>query len=145
MPSTLRIDISVKVKGSAMKIGELASRTGVSTRMLRHYEAQGLLAPGREANAYRTYDDADAERAVRVAGLVRAGVPTRLVKVLLDLENVPDDELVAACPRSVAELLHTELEGLDERIACLSRSRATLCSFLERAQAAAAELEPAPA
>jgi DNA-binding transcriptional MerR regulator len=127
-----------------MKIGELASRTGVSTRMLRHYEAQGLLAPGREANAYRSYDEADVERATRVAGLVRAGVPTRLVKVLLDLEGVPDDELVAACPRSVADMLLDELRGLDDRIACLSRSRATLCDFLSRAQHAAAELEAQP-
>lgn len=141
MPPTLRIDISVKVKEVRVRIGELAARTGVSARMLRHYEAQGLLAPGRGENDYRRYDETHVERATRVAGLVRAGIPTRLVKVLLDLEDVPDDDLEAACPRSVAELLAAELHGLDERIACLTRSRATLHQFLARTEHAAAVLE----
>ncbi|TGS35810.1 MerR family DNA-binding transcriptional regulator, partial [Mesorhizobium sp. M8A.F.Ca.ET.182.01.1.1] len=30
-----------------MKIGELSRRTSVSIRMLRYYEAEGLLAPVR--------------------------------------------------------------------------------------------------
>ena len=38
-----------------MLIGELAERTGSSTRALRHYEDQGLLAPTRDTNGYRHY------------------------------------------------------------------------------------------
>jgi DNA-binding transcriptional MerR regulator len=45
----------MKVKGSDMLIGELSRRTGVGAHLLRYYEAQGLLEPGRGANGYREY------------------------------------------------------------------------------------------
>ncbi|MFC4554762.1 MerR family transcriptional regulator [Georgenia faecalis] len=120
-----------------MRIGELARRTGVSTRLLRYYEEQGLLAPGRSANTYRAYDEDDVARVERVAGLVRAGVPTRLIKVLLDLEETQASGRAAPCARSVAETLAAELAGLDERIACLTRSRRTLSDYLARTEHAA--------
>ncbi len=145
MSATLDFDIGVKVKrtGIVVKIGELSRRTGVSTRLLRYYEEQGLIAPARTTNTYRTYDDADVARVVQVVGLVRAGVPTRLTKVLLDLEETQADDLAAACPRQVAEMLAEELTGLDERIACLTRSRQTLNDYLQRTEHAAAILEGA--
>ncbi|WP_136519356.1 MerR family transcriptional regulator [Cellulomonas telluris] len=117
-----------------MRIGELARRTGVSTRLLRYYEEQGLLAPARSTNAYRTYGEEDVARVERVAGLVRAGVPTRLIKVLLDLEETQATDVAASCPRTVAEMLAAELAGLDERIACLTRSRRTLHDYLVRTE-----------
>ena len=45
-----------------MKIGDLAQRTGVSVRMLRFYEAQGLLSPARNAAGYRLYGEAERHR-----------------------------------------------------------------------------------
>lgn len=114
-----------------MKIGQLAARTQVAPRLIRYYEEQGLLAAERADNGYRQYSDADAERLTRVAGLVRAGIPTRLVKVLLDAEEAAA-QVDATCPRTVAALLATELEGLDDRIACLTRSRDTIREFLAR-------------
>jgi DNA-binding transcriptional MerR regulator len=126
-----------------VKIGELSRRTGVSTRLLRYYEEQGLIAPSRSANTYRTYDDDDVARVEQVVGLVRAGVPTRVAKVLLDLEETEAENLAESCPRQVAELLAEELTGLDERIACLTRSRRTLHDYLLRTEHAAAVLESA--
>ncbi|MFV2144577.1 MerR family transcriptional regulator [Isoptericola sp. G70] len=63
-----------------MKIGEVARRTGVAPRLVRYYEQQGLPTAERAADGYRRYDEADVERVERVAGKVRAGIPTRLVK-----------------------------------------------------------------
>ena len=114
-----------------MKIGELAARTGVTTRLIRYYEQQDLLEADRAPNGYRTYTEAHVERVSRVAGLVQAGIPTRLVKVLLDAEDAAArDE--PTCPAQVAEQLAAELGPLEARIACLTRSRDTIRTYLER-------------
>jgi DNA-binding transcriptional MerR regulator len=114
-----------------MKIGEVAERTQVAPRLIRYYEQQGLLDADRAHNGYRTYGDAHVERVKRIAGLVQAGIPTRLVKVLLDAEDAAArDE--PTCPAEVAEQLAAELGPLESRIACLTRSRDTIRSYLER-------------
>ncbi|WP_415750406.1 MerR family DNA-binding transcriptional regulator [Burkholderia sp. BCC1988] len=42
-----------------MRISELANRSGVSARMLRHYDAIGLVSPsGRTEAGYREYSQA---------------------------------------------------------------------------------------
>ncbi|CAM3595586.1 MerR family transcriptional regulator [Isoptericola cucumis] len=119
-----------------MKIGEVARRTGVAPRLVRYYEQQGLLVAERAANGYRTYSEADVVRVDRVAGMVRAGMPTRLIKVLLDMEQAAAEDH-PTCPRTVAELLASELGGIEDRIACLTRSRDTIREFLERTEHAA--------
>jgi len=112
-----------------MRIGELAERTGVAARLIRYYEQQGLLAADRLPNGYRTYGDSHVERIERIAGLVQAGVPTRLVKVLLEAEAACALEQ-PTCSAEVATLLADELVGLEKRIECLSRSRDTIRRFL---------------
>jgi Cu(I)-responsive transcriptional regulator len=44
----------------AMNIGQVAAATGVSAKMIRHYEEIGLTkAPGRTGSNYRTYSEND--------------------------------------------------------------------------------------
>lgn len=112
-----------------MKIGELSERTRVATRLIRYYEQQGLLSVERSDNGYRQYSESDVERIERVAGLVRAGIPTRLVKVLLDVEDLADRNDIV-CTRTVATMLVDELGGLEDRIACLTRSRDTIREYV---------------
>ncbi len=52
-----------------MRIGELASKAGVTRKAVRHYEMRGLLHPGRNAAGYRDYDERALEivRAIRTA------------------------------------------------------------------------------
>jgi Cu(I)-responsive transcriptional regulator len=42
-----------------MTIGEAASRSGVSAKMIRHYESIGLIEAERRANGYRSYGPQD--------------------------------------------------------------------------------------
>ncbi len=114
-----------------MKIGELAERTRVATRLVRYYEQQGLLAPARAENGYRTYTQEHVEQVSRIAGLVQAGLPTRLVKVLLEVEDA-EARADETCPLELAEMLEIELAALNGRISCLTRSRDTIHSFIER-------------
>ncbi|WP_436699842.1 MerR family transcriptional regulator [Nocardioides sp. BYT-33-1] len=127
-----------------MRIGELAERTGVTTRLIRYYEQQGLLSADRLPNGYRSYGETHVERIERVAGLVQAGVPTRLVKVLLEAEAACALER-PTCSAEVAALLAEELVGLEKRIDCLSRSRDTIRTFLSRVGAGELFDAPTPA
>jgi DNA-binding transcriptional MerR regulator len=113
-----------------MKIGELSQRTGIPARMLRYYEDQGLLASERSANGYRAYDEADVERATRARGLVQAGLSTRLAKVVLDVER-QCAMAQPTCSRELAEMLATELIALDDRLACLTKSRDAVARYLD--------------
>ena len=63
-----------------MRIGEISQRSAVAPRMLRYYEAQGLLQPGRHPNGYRDYSESDLNQVVTIRDLSRSGVPTRFIK-----------------------------------------------------------------
>lgn len=114
-----------------MKIGELAERAGTTTRMLRYYESQGLLTPERGPNGYRNFYESDIERARTIASLVQSGLPTKLIRVLLEADDRPS-EWTNECEDEFAALLRSELKALEDRISCLTRSRAAVHSYLER-------------
>lgn len=58
-----------------MRIGEVAARTGVSARMLRHYDQVGLVSPsGRTGSGYRIYEPEDLTRLFHVEGLRALGL-----------------------------------------------------------------------
>ena len=63
-----------------MRIGELAERTGVSRRLLRYYEEQGLVTPSRSLNGYREYAEAHVHVVKQITGLMDAGLPTRIIR-----------------------------------------------------------------
>ena len=68
-----------------MRINEAAQATGVSAKNIRFYEAEGLLAPGRESgNGYRSYTDADLERLRRIRLLRLLDVPLPEIRAILE-------------------------------------------------------------
>jgi DNA-binding transcriptional MerR regulator len=75
-------------------IGDFASHGRVSVRMLRHYDAIGLLPPARvePATGYRMYDAAQLARLNRIVALKDLGFTLEQVRSILD-EKVSVDEL----------------------------------------------------
>ncbi|MEU8632145.1 MerR family transcriptional regulator [Amycolatopsis sp. NPDC048633] len=66
-----------------MRIKELSERTGVSARLLRYYEAQGLLQPRRQENGYRDYDEPLVEQVEQIRSLLGAGLTTEIIRAVL--------------------------------------------------------------
>lgn len=121
-----------------MQIGELSIRTGVSIRMLRYYEQQGLLQPRRRDSGYRDYDATDEQVARRVHLLQASGLKLAAIKQVMPC--LRDDQLrFRPCERAI-DVLRREVADLDQRIETLTASRAllnTLLSATEQADAAA--------
>lgn len=68
-----------------MLIGEVAARSGISVRMLRHYDALGLVSPsGRTGGGYRQYQDEDLRRLLHVEALRALGLTLQEVATALD-------------------------------------------------------------
>jgi DNA-binding transcriptional MerR regulator len=66
-------------------IGDVARRSGVSARMLRHYDSLGLVRPtGRTGSGYREYSDDDIRRIFHIESLRSLGLSLREVGRALD-------------------------------------------------------------
>lgn len=99
-----------------MRIGELAARTGASTRSLRYYEEQGLLPSRRDANGHREYDESDLRLVTEIRGLLSIGfglAETRPFVDCLRAGNPSGD----ACPASI-EVYRRKLAEVEE---CIDR------------------------
>lgn len=69
-----------------MNIGQASAASGVSQRMIRHYEKIGLIpAPPRRTSGYRDYDEADVHRLSFVANARDLGFPVAEISELLGL------------------------------------------------------------
>lgn len=67
-----------------LKIGELAKRTGVTIRALRHYDEIGLLSPStRTEGGFRLYGPEDVGKLYRIQALCRLNLPLAEVQKAL--------------------------------------------------------------
>ncbi|VXB92904.1 MerR family transcriptional regulator [Frigoribacterium sp. 9N] len=113
-----------------MRIGELSTRTGVPSRMLRYYEEQGLITPTRLANGYRDYDERLIDRVGKIRGLIDAGIPTRIVTDILPCLGQPQTIVVENAEPGLVELLETERDRMTEKIEFLTHNRDALTRYL---------------
>ncbi|MYR08045.1 MerR family transcriptional regulator [Gordonia sp. SID5947] len=106
-----------------MLIGEVSQRSGVSTRMLRHYDRLGLVSPaGRTAGGYREYTTDDIARLFRVEGLRSLGLSLAEVRRLLD---APDSSDPGALIGDLVEQSRRRLAREEELLALLRRIAAS--------------------
>jgi DNA-binding transcriptional MerR regulator len=109
-----------------MKIGELSRVTGVSPRLLRYYEEQGLLVSHRAGRGHRRYAD-DAPAVVgHIRALLAAGLPTSVIREVLPCVAGPGPEL----EHCAAPTLRNQLHGIDDKIATLRSARTALAGLL---------------
>ncbi|WP_150461305.1 MerR family transcriptional regulator [Nesterenkonia ebinurensis] len=124
-----------------MKIGELSSRAGVSSRTLRYYEEQGLLEPARLPNGYRSYSDQDVEQVRRIRFLLAAGINTDMAREVLPCMVDDGSFLVPACEDLVAEFEREEAH-IAERIAELDAVRTALAGIITAARSSSTRNAP---
>jgi MerR family transcriptional regulator, redox-sensitive transcriptional activator SoxR len=67
-----------------LSIGALAKRTGLAVSAIRYYEAQGLIAPWRNAGGQRRFDRADLRRLSFVMIAQQFGFTLPQIKAELD-------------------------------------------------------------
>ncbi|SCL68803.1 DNA-binding transcriptional regulator, MerR family [Micromonospora citrea] len=109
-----------------MKIGDLARATGVSPRLLRYYEEQGLLTSHRAGGGHRRYAE-DAVATVRhIRALLAAGLPTSVIREVLPCVEGPGLEL----EHCAAPTLRVQLDSLDGKISALQDARSALAGIL---------------
>lgn len=96
-----------------MLIGEVSRRSGVSTRMLRHYDKLGLVQPtGRTAGGYREYAEDDIRRLFHVESLRTLGLSLLDTKRALDDPDFAPADLVGDLARHTRERIAAEQELL---------------------------------
>ncbi|MEU6906003.1 HEAT repeat domain-containing protein [Streptomyces coeruleorubidus] len=96
-----------------MLIGEVARRSGVSARMLRHYDSLGLVRPtGRTGAGYREYSGEDIRRIFHIESLRSLGLSLRDVGRALDDPGFTPSELVDDLARRTRERIAAETELL---------------------------------
>ena len=78
-----------------MTIKEIESLAGMSRANVRFYEAEGLLAPARLENGYRSYSEADLAELRRIKLLRTLGVPLEELRALQSGETTLDAALSA--------------------------------------------------
>jgi Cu(I)-responsive transcriptional regulator len=92
MPRTaLRPELADARQQGLHNIGEASSLSGVSARMVRHYESIGLIpSPGRTFANYRLYSDADLHRLRFIKRARTLGFTVVQIGKLLELWNDPN-------------------------------------------------------
>ncbi|MFI7896263.1 MerR family transcriptional regulator [Streptomyces sp. CACIS-1.16CA] len=96
-----------------MLIGEVARRSGVSARMLRHYESLGLVRPsGRTGSGYREYSGEDVRRIFHIESLRAMGLSLREIGRALDDPGFTPADLVDDLIRRTRERIAAETELL---------------------------------
>ncbi|PBN42270.1 Cu(I)-responsive transcriptional regulator [Sphingobium sp. D43FB] len=111
-----------------MNIGAASKASGVSQRMIRHYEKIGLIpAPLRRDSGYRDYADTDVHRLRFIANARDLGFPIEDIRGLLGLWSNSQRASAEVKARAIARA-----EELGRKAEALQALRRTLLELAER-------------
>ena len=116
------LELADAKRAGFQNIGEAARASGVSAKMIRHYESLGLLREARRTYAgYRIYDDNDIHTLRFVRRARDLGFPMKAIGQLLGLWR--NRRRSSADVRRIAQ---QHIAGLDQKIEELQAMRRTL-------------------
>ncbi|MES9805120.1 MerR family transcriptional regulator [Streptomyces cinereoruber] len=106
--------------GKHMQIGEVAARTELSLRTIRHYEETGLVIPSaRSQGGFRLYTETDVARLMVIRRMKPLGFTLDQMRDLLDATDrldADDAEDAANATNATDRLDADEREALLERV-----------------------------
>lgn len=104
-------DVQPADDGTTMHIGEVAARTELSLRSLRHWEEVGLVRPsGRTDGGFRLYTDADVDRILAVRRMKPLGFTLEeMAAALRDIETASDPAASVAAVEEARQRLEEVL------------------------------------
>lgn len=113
-----------------MRIGELAERTGLSTKALRYYESIGVLPePARTPSGYRDYSPEAQDVILFVRSAQTVGLSLGEIREILAYR----DRGETPCAH-VVDLIRRRATAIEEQIAALERTRRELRRLERRAR-----------
>ena len=109
---------------NALRIGEVASKSGVSVDTVRYYEQRRLLpAAPRSSAGYRIFTDESIERVLFIKQAQELGFSLDEIRTLLTKEGIND------CQR-VHDLLNVKLTELNAKLRSIRDFRRKLSHYL---------------
>lgn len=114
-----------------MTIGELARKTGVTVRTLRHYDSIGLLKPARITEAgYRLYDDSALRRLHAILMFREVELPLEDIRRILDDPRC-STRRVLEMQQALLRMRQEHISRLLEKTSMLIEKGMTTMSFEE--------------
>ena len=105
-----------------IRITELTSQLGVSSRTLRYYEQVGLIHSVRpEFEAYRYYDEETVERLRQIMVLRKMQIPIK------DIQRIYESQDMSVLVESFVERIHS----IDREVTALSEMKRIVNNFLQ--------------
>ncbi|CAH0525092.1 Cu(I)-responsive transcriptional regulator [Vibrio hippocampi] len=104
-----------------MNIGEVAKRTGLTSKSIRLYEEKGLIHSLRSENGYRTYSDVQIQQLVLIARAKNLGFSLDDCKELVELSQNNQMQSAVVKAKTVAKIA-----DIEQKIADLTAIKNTL-------------------
>lgn len=128
-----------------LSIGELATRSGVTVRALRHYESKGLLKPARSQAGQRAYKYPDIVRLQQIQLLKKAGFTLTQIKTMIGSAKIEAKNILRIQRSILAEQLKqteaalTAIDNVINHLEDTATDLFTLCNMIKLGESAMSE------
>jgi MerR family transcriptional regulator, copper efflux regulator len=116
---------------TALKIGEVAKRSGIAIETIRYYEREGLLLePKRQPSGYRQYEIATIERLAYIRRAKELGFTLAEIRELLELSASTSEYC-----EHIRQQAEAKVNDIESKIRSLQKMRRSLVRLVKRCKA----------